>query len=172
LAGGDFVRGAIQGAWTSAIADVCNRLAHSLYYRWYYDSYRRAFLEEVRKTNPVEYALFVEYAKSVDTELWTYDSRWDEIAVKKFDNYAQHAAADLISKNFQGIYKGIYGPIGVVTKYFSGTVSMMLGTYSDFSTAAGLVSLVQIQREATNIMIYGPSVINESYWYEYTPGLD
>lgn len=58
-----------------------------------------------------------------------------------------------------------------------GVPMIIIGTKGDIDSACGAKSLINITREASNIMINGPAVINEKTWIKmmgqpYTPGLD
>ena len=82
----------------------------------------------------------------------------------------------MIADGCEETYKSIYSPENWIGKYFGGLVGLFYGTYSDIGTADSAASLIEITREATNIMIIGPAVVNEKTWQEafgrpYTPGL-
>jgi hypothetical protein len=141
-----------------------------------YDRIHPSFLTDLKKFNPVEHSLFSEYTKGINTDLWTDDVRWLELSWKNFDPYARQGAADLFSEKSKDFYKSNYGPGSWLGKYLGGFAGFIFGTHSDIGTAVDAASLIGITKEATNIMIYGPAVVNEDTWIEafgqpYTPGL-
>ena len=141
-----------------------------------YERIHPSFFNDLRKFNPVEHHLFTKYAKGINTDLWTDDLRWLELSWKNFDPYARQEAEDMIAKGCEETFKSIYSPESWIGKYFGGLVGLLFGTYSDIGTTDSAASLIEITREATNIWIIGPAVVNEKTWQEvfgrpYTPGL-
>jgi len=141
-----------------------------------YERIHPSFFNDLKKYNPVEHNLFTKYTKGINTDLWTDDIRWLELSWKKFDPYSRQEAADMISEGCEETYKSIYGPGSWLGKYLGGLPRLLFGTHSDIDTVGSATSLIEITREATNIMIIGPAVVNEKTWQDafgrpYTPGL-
>jgi RHS repeat-associated protein len=141
-----------------------------------YDRIHPSFLEDIRKDNPVEHYLFTQYTKRINTDLWTDDIRWLELSWTNFDPYAKQRAGEMIAEGCEETWKSIYGPVGILGKYLEGFAGLLLGIYGDVGTTSSAISLIEISREASNIWINGPAVVNENTWIEafgrpYTPGL-
>ena len=141
----------------------------------FYDQLDPDFLENLKRNYPVEYHLFSNYAKGINTDLWTDDIRYDELAWKHFDSYSRKAAKDLMSEGCQDLIENIYGPESWLSKVLNGLGGVLLGIHSDAGTINSAASLTKLTQESINIMINGPAVINEQTWTEafgpYTPGL-
>ena len=143
--------------------------------RTFYDELTPNFLNDLRKNNPVEHSLFVQYAKGVNTDLWTSDIRYREMAWKKFDPYARSGAANMFSEGCQDTFSSINGPESWLSETLGGLLGLVIGIHSDAGTVNSAGSLIELTGEATNIMVNGPAVVNENTWTEafgpYTPGL-
>ncbi len=141
-----------------------------------YDRIHPSFMKDLKQYNPIEYDLFSKYTKGIDTDLWTDDIRFLELSWKKFDPYARQGAWDMIEVGCEDIYKS-YGPENWLGKYLGGLPGLLFGPSSDIGTASNAAELVELTREATNIFINGPAVVNEEIWVEafgrpYTPSLN
>ena len=64
----------------------------------FYDGFSTTFLQNFASTNPVEHALFKQYATGISTDLWPSTStgfRLYELAWRNFDSYAKNEAMKL-----------------------------------------------------------------------------
>ena len=151
----------------------------------FYDGFSTTFLQDFATTNPVEHALFKQYATGISTDLWPSSSfRLYELAWRNFDSYVRNEALKLSLNGVQGVQNSIYGPQSWLSKIL-GTVqslavkcgAVIIGLDSDVGTITDTGQLVDLLPRTIILIRQGPQVINEitfrdAYGVPYDPSLN
>jgi len=143
----------------------------------FYDIFSKKFLNDLRETNPVEYFLFEQYAKSRPINHWpTYmysDRPLDEAMLlieveyfieewQGFDCYAKKHAPGVLGKKALKFYISQYGFLSLVGKAIK---DVIISIFSDITTAEDAAELVKISAEVSALSTIGPAVINEENFF-------
>jgi len=135
-----------------------------------YETFYGTFINEFKKSNPVEHYLFKKYASGIDVDDWPcetegwmkhYTSAW-----KDFDPFTRNNAVSVLGRASSDFIKEHYGPLSWIGNYLNNIWGVISGAISSAGTFKSIVGMPKTSQEVVSLKFYGPKVINEKTFTE------